>query len=42
MKAALGGYGARMSKPAVGVHDAVWAKALVLVQDAAPIRGGYS
>jgi len=32
MKAALGGYGARMSKPAVGVHDAVWAKALVLVQ----------
>jgi hypothetical protein len=30
MKAALGGYGARMSKPAVGVHDAVWAKALVL------------
>lgn len=33
MKAALGGYGARMSKPATGVHDAVWAKALVLVQD---------
>ncbi len=32
MKAALGGYGARMSKPAVGVHDAVRAKALVLVQ----------
>ena len=32
MKAALGGYGARMSKPAVGVHDKVWAKALVLVQ----------
>src|SRR5882762_624222 len=30
MKAALGGYGARMSKPAIGVHDAVWAKALVL------------
>jgi neutral ceramidase len=32
MKAALGGYGARMSKPAVGVHDKVWAKALVLAQ----------
>lgn len=32
MKVALGGYGARMSKPAVGVHDAVWAKALVLAQ----------
>jgi neutral ceramidase len=30
MKAALGGYGARMSKPAVGVHDNVWAKALVV------------
>jgi hypothetical protein len=30
MKAALGGYGTRASKPAVGVHDAVWAKALVL------------
>ncbi len=33
MKAALGGYGARMSKPATGVHDAIWAKALVLRQD---------
>src|ERR1044072_3899411 len=32
MKAALGGYGERMSKPAVGVHDAVWVKALVLAQ----------
>jgi len=32
MKAALGGYGARMSKPAVGIHDAVWAKALVLAK----------
>src|SRR6266496_2487099 len=32
MKAALGGYGARMSKPALGVHDAVWAKALVLAK----------
>jgi neutral ceramidase len=30
MKAALGGYGARLSKPAVGVHDAVWAKGLVV------------
>ncbi len=33
MKAALGGYGARMSEPASGVHDAIWAKALVLAQD---------
>ena len=32
MKAALGGYGARLSKPAIGVHDQVWAKALVLVR----------
>lgn len=30
LKAALGGYGARQSKPAIGVHDTVWAKALVL------------
>ncbi len=33
MKAALGGYGERMSKPAIGVHDSVWAKALVFSQD---------
>jgi len=33
MKAALGGYGARMSRPAIGVHDAIWAKALVLTRD---------
>src|SRR5262245_19169561 len=32
MKAILGGYGERMSKPAVGVHDSVWAKALVIKQ----------
>jgi hypothetical protein len=32
MKVALGGYGERMSKPAIGVHDAVWAKALVLAK----------
>jgi hypothetical protein len=32
MQAALGGYGARMSRPAVGVHDSVWAKAVVLSQ----------
>ena len=32
MKVALGGYGARLSKPAVGVHDAVWAKALVVAK----------
>jgi len=32
MKAALGGYGARQSRPAIGVHDAVWAKALVLAK----------
>ena len=30
MKYALGGYGERMSKPALGVHDRIWAKALVL------------
>ena len=29
-KFALGGYGARVSKPAVGVHDRIFAKALVL------------
>ncbi len=33
MKAALGGYGERMSKPALGIHDSVWAKALILKQD---------
>jgi neutral ceramidase len=32
LKAALGGYGERMSRPATGVHDAVWAKALVVTQ----------
>jgi neutral ceramidase len=32
MKAALGGYGERQSKPATGIHDFVWAKALVLEQ----------
>jgi len=30
MKFSLGGYGARMSKPAASVHDRIWAKALVL------------
>ncbi len=30
MKFALGGYGARMSKPAEGIHDRIWSKALVL------------
>ena len=30
MKAALGGYGDRMSRPATGVHDRIWAKALWL------------
>ena len=30
MKATLGGYGARMNKPATGIHDRVFAKALVL------------
>ncbi len=29
LQASLGGYGARMSKPATGVHDRVWAKAMV-------------
>src|SRR5262245_28070530 len=32
MKAALGGYGERESRPAIGVHDAVWAKALLLAR----------
>lgn len=32
--ASLGGYGDRMSRPAAGVHDRVWAKALVLRQGA--------
>src|SRR5438445_4986215 len=32
MKVALGGYGARESRPATGVHDAVWAKALLLAR----------
>jgi len=30
MQVALGGYGERMSKPALGIHDRIWAKALVL------------
>ena len=30
MKFILGGYGARMSKPAEGIHDRIWVKALVL------------
>lgn len=30
LKFALGGYGARMSKPAQGVHDRIWVKALIL------------
>jgi len=30
MKFALGGYGFRMSRPAEGVHDRIWAKGLVL------------
>ncbi|HMP15534.1 MAG TPA: neutral/alkaline non-lysosomal ceramidase N-terminal domain-containing protein [Gemmatales bacterium] len=33
MKATLGGYGARMSKPAEGVHDRVWLKCIVLKDD---------
>src|SRR5690349_11542410 len=32
MKASLGGYGDRMNKPATGIHDRVWAKALTLHQ----------
>lgn len=32
MKASLGGYGERMSRPATGIHDRVWAKAMVLRQ----------
>jgi hypothetical protein len=30
MKFALGGYGARMSQPAQGIHDRIWAKAIIL------------
>src|SRR5215213_5290164 len=30
MKTPLGGYGARMNRPAVGVHDRIFAKALVV------------
>jgi hypothetical protein len=30
MKYSLGGYGDRMSKPATGVHDIIWAKTVVL------------
>ena len=30
MKFALGGYGERMNKPAIGIHDKIWAKAVVL------------
>jgi len=30
LKAPLGGYGARMSKPAVGVHDRIFAKGIVI------------
>ncbi len=33
MKFALGGYGDRMSRSAEGVHDRIWAKALVLKKD---------
>src|ERR1051325_788765 len=32
LKASLGGYGERMNRPATGVHDRVWAKALVVLQ----------
>ncbi len=30
LKASLGGYGDRMSRPAEGIHDRIWAKAVVL------------
>ncbi len=33
MKAALGGYGARLSRPAEGVRDPIFAKALVIADD---------
>jgi neutral ceramidase len=32
LKSSLGGYGARLSKPAKGVHDRIWAKAVVFQQ----------
>jgi neutral ceramidase len=34
LKPPLGGYGARMNKPATGVHDRIFAKAIVLVDEA--------
>ncbi|MGE3316917.1 MAG: neutral/alkaline non-lysosomal ceramidase N-terminal domain-containing protein, partial [Planctomycetaceae bacterium] len=34
----LGGYGARMNKPAVGVHDRIFAKVLLLVDPATKRR----
>ena len=33
LEASLGGYGARMSRPAIGVHDRIFAKAIVLSDD---------
>jgi hypothetical protein len=33
MKFALGGYGERMNKPAIGVHDKIWAKAVALKKE---------
>ncbi len=33
MEATLGGYGERMNKPATGIHDRIFAKALVLYQE---------
>lgn len=32
LKASLGGYGDRMNRPATGVHDRIWVKAIVLRQ----------
>jgi neutral ceramidase len=32
LKASLGGYGERMNRPATGIHDRIWAKAIVLRQ----------
>jgi hypothetical protein len=33
MKYTLGGYGERMNKPAISIHDHIWAKALVVKKD---------
>ena len=40
LKSPLGGYGERMNRPAEGVHDRIFAKALVLSDGDEEVRGG--